>query len=287
MPCLPAPTFRRAADMTDCPDHRRQVSILPLDAWYGSTLGKELAGQEAQCLERMLRDTFGYYLLQVGGGTGLSEAIQVSRVHRRILLLPTVAPYSLGLQLVAAPERLPIAADSVDLVVLPHTLEFADDPHQVLREAERVLIPEGRLVVFGFNALSLWGLWRLVRRGQGGVPWCGRFLTSFRVDDWLSLLGFDVEQQEMMMFRPPWRRALLQQFSFLDTLGRRFWPVLGGVYAIRAIKRVSTLTPLRTSWKHRRPVLAAGAVEPTTRGTATRGVGVGRAAEGTRVRARV
>ncbi len=264
--------------MIDCPDHRGQVPISPLDVWYGSTLGRELAGQEAQCLERMLRDTFGYYLLQVGGGTGLSEAIQVSRIQRHILLLPTVAPYPLGLQLIAAPEQLPIAADSVDLVVLPHTLEFADDARQVLREVERVLIPEGRLVVLGFNALSLWGLWRLVRRGQGGVPWCGRFQASFRVGDGLSLLGFDIELREMMMFRPPWRRTLLQQFSFLDTLGRRFWPMLGGIYALRAVKRVSTLTPLRTSWKGQRPVLAAGAVESTTRDTATRGIGPGRAA---------
>jgi len=272
--------------MIKCPDHRRPAPILPLlslDAWYGSTLGKELADQEAQCLERMLRDTFGYYLLQVGGSTALLEAIQVSRVQRRILLRRTAALYPLGLQLVAAPEQLPIAADSVDLVVLPHTLEFADDPRQVLREAERVLIPEGRLVVFGFNALSLWDLWRLVRRNQGSVPWCGRFLTSFRIRDWLSLLGFDIELQEMMMFRPPWRRALLQRFSFLDALGRRFWPVLGGVYAIRAVKRVSTLTPLRTAWKGRRPVLVAGAVEPTTRESATRGVGPGSAPEGTRV----
>lgn len=269
--------------MINCPEHHRQTSLSPLDFWYGSILGRELAGQEARCLERMLRDTFGYYLLQVGGGTGLSEAIRVSRIQRRILLLSTAAPYpySLGLQLVAVPERLPIATDSVDLVVLPHTLEFADDARQVLREAERVLIPGGRLVVFGFNALSLWGLWRLLRRGHGGIPWCGKFLTSFRIGDWLSLLGFDIERQEMLMFRPPWRRALLQQFSFLDTLGRRFWPVLGGVYTLRAIKRVSTLTPLRTSWKSRRPVLTAGAVEPTTRETATCGVGLDGVGEGT------
>jgi len=269
--------------MIDGPDHRGPALPAPLDAWYDSPLGKELADQEARCLEPMLRDTFGYYLLQVGGGTGLAEAIRVSRIQQRILVLPMAAPYSLGLQLVADPEQLPIAADSVDLVLLPHTLEFADDARQVLREAERILIPEGRLVVFGFNALSLWGLWRLVRRGPSGVPWGGRFLTPFRVGDWLSLLGFDIEQQETLMFRPPWRRALLQQFSFLDTLGRRFWPVLGGVYVIRAI-RVSTLTPLRPSWKRRRPILAAGAVRPSTRETATRGLGCGGATEGTRVR---
>ena len=135
----------------------------------------------------------------------------------------------MGLQVVAAPAHQPIAADSVDAVLLPHTLEFAEDARQVLRETERVLIPEGRLVVIGFNAFSMWGAWRLVRRGQGRVPWCGNFLTPFRISDWLSLLGFDVEMQEMMMFRPPWRRALLQQFSNLTELLRSAPPVLGYV----------------------------------------------------------
>jgi SAM-dependent methyltransferase len=180
---------------------------------------------------------------------------------------------------VAASGSLPIATDSVDAVFLPHTLEFSADAHQVLRETERVLIPEGRVVVIGFNALSLWGARRLAGGGRGRVPWCGKFLTPYRIGDWLSLLGFDIELQEMMMFRPPWRRALLQQLSFLDSMGRRFWPVLGGVYAIRAVKRVSTLTPLRPSWKSRRPVLAGGAVEPTTRGSAASDARLGTSAE--------
>ena len=242
-----------------------------MDTWFRSVLGRELAELEGRCLERMLGDTFGYYLLQIGTGTGFPEATRASRIRHRILLPAGSVPQALGYQIVATPDRLPIAADSVDTVLLPHTLEFAADARQVLREAERVLIPEGRLVVIGFNALSMWGAWRLVRRRQGRVPWCGNFLTPFRVADWLSLLGFDIEIQEMMMFRPPWRRALLQQFSFLDTLGRRFWPILGGVFVIRAVKRVSTLTPLAPSWKQRRPVLAGGAVEPTARESVLRG----------------
>ena len=246
--------------------------LSPLDTWYGSILGRELATQEEECLERMLQDTFGYYLLQLGSSTGFSEAIRASRIRQRILLPRQAAPHTLGMQVAASPGSLPIAADSVDAVFLPHTLEFAADPRQVLRETERVLIPEGRLVLLGFNALSMWGAWSLVRRRQGRVPWCGNFLTPYRVGDWLSLLGFDIEMQEMMMFRPPWRRALLKELSFLDSMGRRFWPLVGGVYAIRAVKRVSTLTPMRPSWRSRRPVLAGGAVEPTTRGTAERGV---------------
>jgi SAM-dependent methyltransferase len=264
------------------PDEQ-DLAASELDQWYGSPLGQELAAQEGACLERMLRDIFGYYLLQVGASAAFSETIAASRVRQRILLPPQPAPEALGLQLVSSPDRLPVANDSVDAVFLPHTLEFADDARQVLREAERVLIPEGRVIVFGFNALSLWGTWSLARGRQGRVPWRGDFLTPFRINDWLSLLGFDVEMQEMMMFRPPWRRALLQQLSFLDSMGRRFWPLLGGVYAIRAVKRVSTLTPLRTSWKSRRPVLAGGAVEPTARGSAANGASLDGSSERDRV----
>lgn len=239
-----------------------------LEDWYASPLGTELAAREQACLSEMLRDVFGYYLLQVGLNAGFGEAVAASRIRHRILLPPSVCGSALGLQMVARPEQLPVVSDSVDAVFLPHTLDFASDPRQVLRESERVLIPEGRVLIIGFNALSIWGFWGLVRRRQGKVPWCGDFLTPFRVADWLSLLGFDIEMQEMTMFRPPWRRALLRDLSFLDSMGRRFWPLLGGVYAIRAVKRVSTLTPLRPRWKNRRPLLHGGAVKPTVRGSA-------------------
>lgn len=245
--------------------------LLSLEEWLDSPLGRELAAREAQCLERMLADVFGYYLLQVGVTDAFGDAVRSSTVRHRILLPLSVRDHRLGTQVVAAPDRLPVAGDSVDAVLLPHTLDFVNDARQVLREVERVLIAEGRVVVIGFNAVSLWGLWGLIRGGSGRVPWCGRFITPFRVSDWLSLLGFDIEQQEVMMFRPPWPRTLFQRLSFLEPVGRRVWPPFGGVYAIRAVKRVSTLTPLRPSWKSRRPVLHGGAVEPSPRRLAARG----------------
>lgn len=241
--------------------------LVALEEWYSSPLGIELAALEEACLERMLSDTFGYYLLQVGVCGRFGEAFGNSRIRHRILLPVAEQPGRLGSQVVCSPERMPVSSDSVDAVLLPHTLDFAADAQQVLRETERVLIPEGRVMVMGFNPLSLWGLRSLLPRGRARVPWCGGFLTPYRVADWLSLLGCDVEMQEMMMFRPPWRRALLRELSFLDSFGRRFWPLLGGAYVIRAVKRVSTLTPLRPSWKPRRNLLHGGAVEPTTRET--------------------
>lgn len=227
---------------------------------------------EVACLERMLQDTFGYYLLQVGLTEVLDGALARTRVRHRIRL-PDGHPGARRndggpAQIVVDPCRLPIASDSIDAVVLPHLLEFAVDPRQVLRETERVLIPEGRVIIVGFNNLSLWGLRRLVMRQQRRVPWCGQFLTPFRVGDWLSLLGFDVEIDERMMFRPPWRRTLLRHLPFLDVVGHRLWPAFAGVYGIRAVKRVSTLTPLRPSWRQRRALLTGRrTVEPTVRRT--------------------
>lgn len=241
--------------------------LASFENWYRTPLGKAVAVQEAACLEEMLHDTFGYYLVQVGGGSCFRDVLAETRIRHRVLL-PCRAPAGPGgLQAVGNPAALPIAADSVDAALLTHTLDFVADPRLVLREVERVLIPEGRVIILGFNALSSWGLLRLLYRYRRRVPWCGHFLTPYRVEDWLSLLGFDIEIRKQIMFRPPIHGALSPRLAVLDTLGRAFWPALGGVYVIKAVKRVSTLTPLRPSWSARRALLPGGAIEPSARNT--------------------
>lgn len=236
-----------------------------LEEWYASPLGFEVVTRESVCLQGMLGDVFGYYLVQVGIADSFQEALAASRIRHRVLV-PCVPPGDhRGLSAVGDPTRLPLASDSVDAVLLPHTLDFAADSRQVLREVERVLIPEGRVFVLGFNALSTWGLVRLLyRTGGQRAPWCGRFLTPYRVEDWLSLLGFDVERREHILFQPPVRRALGTRLPSLERIGRRLWPALGAVYVIRAVKRVSTLTPIKPMWPARR-ALVSSAIEPTVR----------------------
>lgn len=236
-----------------------------LRGWFEQSPGRDLAELERACLGRLLPDLFGYYLLQVGLLGVYGRVLELSRVRHQILLGEEVTASAGTPRTVGEPTRLPVATDSVDVVLLPHTLEFADDPRDALREADRVLIPEGRVIILGFNAWSLWGLRRALDR-SGAVPWCGKFVSPFRAAEWLSILGFDVEHREYLMFRPPSTRAnLMRRLALLDRAGRALWPALAGVYAIRAVKRVSTLTPLRPSWSVRARVVAGRAVEPTTR----------------------
>ncbi|PTT75756.1 SAM-dependent methyltransferase, partial [Pelomonas sp. HMWF004] len=140
-------------------------------------------------------------------------------------------------------DALPFDSASLDLVLLPHALELAPDAHVLLREVERVLRPEGRLIVFGLNPASLWGLrqnfgW-LRPRGQPYLPSDGDFIGYWRLRDWLKLLSFDVEAARFGVYRPPLRTdTWLQRWQWIDAVGSRWWPVLGAAYFIQAVKRV-------------------------------------------------
>ncbi len=236
-----------------------------LGDWYRQAPGRFVRDQVRTAVEPLLRDLFGYHLIQLGSLDWDPPALSVSRVPHRVVMDCRDPGVGHAIDLLAAFERLPIETDVVDGVFLPHTLDFSADPHQLLREVERVLIPEGRLVIVGFNPLSLWGLWRLLPGRRAQVPWCGAFIGLLRVKDWLGLLGFDVEVTEHLMFRPPLaHHGLMNRLQFLETSGRRWWAPMGGVYVIRAVKRVSRLTPIKPRWAARR-VLGVGTVEPTTR----------------------
>ncbi|MGB5835381.1 MAG: methyltransferase domain-containing protein [Thiohalocapsa sp.] len=241
-----------------------------LSKWYKTPLGRQIAHAENACLERLLCDAFGHYLVQFGAPSQFEQAAESCRIHHRVVLGETLTdvhsshPFD-GEGIRSLPYRLPLACASVDAVVLPHTLDFCVEAHEVLREVERVLIPEGRVILFCFNPLSTWGLMRWMPRRRRRVPWCGGQLTPFRVGDWLRLLGLQLESRDMLAFRPPMRRAYLPQLDWLDTMGSRYWPVFGGVFAVRAVKRVKALTPLRPSWTQRARLLPGRAVEPTAR----------------------
>jgi SAM-dependent methyltransferase len=234
--------------------------------WFSQLPGVILQQQEREAIERILPTLFGYYALQIGCCSESDKPLQGWRIGHQFLLDCAVSndyPMSVAL---TDPLQLPIKTDSVDAVLLPHTLDFSTDPHQLLREAARVLIPDGRLVVVGFNSWSLWGAWRLIAKRGGAFPWHGHFLSARRLEDWLSLLGFEIESCEMMMFRPPLRsEMLMKKLEFMESMGQRFWPLLGGSYVIKAVKRECLIRPIHQRWRPSAQVLGGRVVKPTTR----------------------
>lgn len=236
--------------------------------WYEQGLGNLLLQQERREIASLLPNLFGYHLLQVGYLGGCDLLAQSPIRHCLAISADLGAPREL-VGLYALPGALPVASDSVDVVILPHTLELDVDPHQVLREADRVLIPEGHVVVLGFNPWSLWGVRRFVAGWRGDTPWRRRFLRPTRVKDWLGLLGFDIVETRNFFYRPPFHNErLMTRLQFVETLGSRAWPWAGGAYVIVARKRVSTLTPIRPRW--RRPRLVTPELAGSTHRKASR-----------------
>jgi SAM-dependent methyltransferase len=235
--------------------------------WYNRPLGQALLQQEREQLDSILPTLFGYHIVQVGCLLG-DELMTSSRIRNKVSLDPANCGDTLAPSAYAYPDAMPIESGSVDVVLLPHTLEFERQPHQILREADRILIPEGHVVVLGFNPWSLWGIWRLCRCFSGKAPWCGDFLSLTRIKDWTALLGFDVVLVRRFFFRPPIQRGgILKKLSFMDKLGAKLWPRLSGAYILVARKRVATLTPIRPRWQPRRKLVGEGDLTPTAGST--------------------
>ncbi|HEV7477522.1 MAG TPA: methyltransferase domain-containing protein [Burkholderiales bacterium] len=182
---------------------------------------------------------------------GLPEVdfLRQSRIpHRFSLALEA------GAAVAADPLQIPLASQSIDLIALPHVLESHDNPHEVLREAERVLMPEGRLVISGFNTASLWRLRQLfISKKRAEPPWDARFIGLLRLRDWLRVLGFELDGGRFGCYAPPFRSRLwLDRFAFMEKAGARWWPITGGIYVVRAVKRVAGMRLITPAWRRER-----------------------------------
>jgi SAM-dependent methyltransferase len=212
--------------------------------WMDTPLGRYIVEREAQHFDDAVVDVFGYNALQLG--TPQIDLLRSSRIQMRCNVSPDV-----GADLRADFRDLPISSNSIDLVLLPHVLEFNEHPHQILREVARVLVPEAHVVISGFNPYSLWGWRRKFHRGDA-YPWRGRFISLMRVKDWLALLGFEIIGGRMSAYAPPSRQQKwLDRFQFMEAAGDRWWPIAGGVYFLQAVKRVRGVRLIMPKWSDR------------------------------------
>ncbi|MFN2309422.1 MAG: class I SAM-dependent methyltransferase [Gammaproteobacteria bacterium] len=249
---------RRPAQTTD----QATDNLARLHDWYATPLGQALEQAELAAVREALATLFGYHLMLVAP-PWQGSPLEACRIPHR-LVMPSRWRADAGL--VGQPQRLPVIGDSLDAIILPHILEFVPQPHEVLREVDRCLIPEGHVLILAFNPYGLWGLRRLLQDRCRRMPFMGRFIGQTRLRDWLALLGFDTLDCRPLLFRPPVQRlAATPRLAFLERLAQRGWPVPAAGYQLLARKRVVGLTPLRPRWRPRRGLVAGGLIEPSQR----------------------
>ncbi len=231
--------------------------------WFQLPLGQRLAAREKEELDKVLVNLFGFHLLQVGCLLN-EDILSASRILHRVVVDGDPDVKATLVALNGLPDALPIESDSVDVVVLHHILEFEHNPHEVLREVDRILVPEGHVVILGFNPWSWWGFRRFLRR-RSGPPWCGRFRSAWRMRDWLALLGFDHELSRWFFFRPPVQNeGIMRRLEVLERTGERWWPFWGGAFLVVGKKRVSTMTPIKPRWRPNGSLIDPSLAKPST-----------------------
>lgn len=219
-----------------------------LHDWFLSPLGEYLLARERAWLDQVVPDIFGFHAVQLG--LPQFDLLRESRIAHRVTVSADGNAAS-GAGVAAQWHELPFDTQSVDLCLLPHVLEFSNNPHEVLREIDRVVRPEGRIVILGFNPWSLFGTRRLL--SSKGYPWQGQFVSLVRMKDWLQLLGFEPSAGSLACYIPPCESPVWQKrWGFMEAAGDRWWGVGGGVYMLEAIKRVQGMRLIAPAWSDQR-----------------------------------
>lgn len=247
--------------MTHAPD---SAPLDRLRIWLATPLGQSLLEREARLVEDTFSGIFGEHCLQLGQWGEANAFLRFARTQRTVGIAEAkdrsadAQPSAIG-QL----HRLPVASESMDAIILPHTLEFSGRPHAILREVHRVLRADGRLIVLGFKPGGLWGLRRLIP-GAGLPPAVDELIADRQLCDWLQLLDLHIHGIERYFFRWPLPGNGGHTSRAWEDRGRRWWPELAACYMLSAQKRVVALTPVRKPWRSR-PKVVGGLVKPTTR----------------------
>lgn len=216
-----------------------------LQKWAEAPLGKAFFAAEKQLLREIIARQFGFHLV-FSGEISCFTILQESPILHRVILTPRPLP-NLN-SLCARLDQLPFLTESIDLLILQHSLECLLDPLSLLQEAARVLLPEGRLVIFLFNPISLWGLFKFFKKNEGSFLWNLRFYSRRRVVKWLKTLGF--AEIEAKYFLPKLR--FLEKYKCFRWLG------MSGGYRIVAKKRVACVTPTQIFAPAKRRLVITG-----------------------------
>ncbi len=229
--------------------------------WFQSPLGQHLLNSEMVHLQPILPHLFGFYLLQIGN-IGQGQLLNSSRIiHRYLLDNPIGPPFDNSYStLCAHPHQLPFAQDSIDVILLPHLLDYAEQPYLILEEVKRVLLPEGHLIILGFNKLSLWELTRWLPGRSQILP--NKLSYSYPLREWLTSLNLEVIHHTSFFLACSLSKRLqnsltnnstystsTQDLPWLEKFAERWLYRFGAVYLLVVKKRITALTPIRPKWQ--------------------------------------
>ncbi|MGB1261351.1 MAG: class I SAM-dependent methyltransferase [Cognaticolwellia sp.] len=216
-------------------------------SWQHLPNGELILANINQTLASWWPKFFGYHLMKIG-----ALSAEIDSDHSPIKHQLSLSQQGETADVIADIDDLPLLEHSVDVCVLAHALEFALDPHHVVREANRVLIPNGYLVITGFNPFSFVGLNKFIPYRRKQMPWNERLFSPMRVKDWLHLMGYEIQLDQRFLHSSLSRKitqgVISQQWR---KIAARYFPSFGSVYVIVAKKRLLPLTPIKAKWQLR------------------------------------
>ena len=217
-----------------------------VEQWFRSAAGKELLEQQKLITDEVLSTMFGYHLMQISACRDIT-LYENSKIRHRFSLGPLKGSNIAG---ITDEEQLPIESESVDVVLLHHTMEYSQHPHQLLKEASRVVMPSGHVIILAFNPFSFMGLWSMIGRMRPNSVWKNHLLSAPKLADWLLLMDLTVQSVHYGHYKPPiGSNSFTRKFSKLEQLFNFLQLPFGSFYVLVAKKEVSTLTPIKPKWR--------------------------------------
>lgn len=237
-------------------------TIQQWDHWLTQPLGSAILTLEQQFLTSVLPNYSGQFALLIGVPRQ-HPLLHASVMLNNVVLSPLMNSAKHFSLIESEFYQLPIASGSVDLVILPHTVECVENQRHLIAEACRLVKPEGFIMLLGFNPFSLWGLKKWWVNHQP-MPWSGNFVRPKQIKQWLSLADFELYKQDMLLFRPPFKnQSIFNKLSFMEKIGKFIYP--GGIYVLTFRAKVIPLTPIKLHWRQKIPAMSSTLPRPTLR----------------------
>ena len=194
-----------------------EKGLAKMDNWYAQPLGQHVFKAERIIAKELLASISGQHLVQLGGNNQQFYTPDDLAIDYRVKLSFDDCTTFPGPSIQADFFELPLAPGSVDVILLPHVLDFVKYPKRLLSEAYQALIPGGHLLIIGFNPYSIWGGCKSIKTPALSPLHALYFHSPYKIRRWLYAVNFDVQTQKTGFFRLPFNKeSILLKTIFFE-----------------------------------------------------------------------